>query len=102
MPSVASLEDPVVKQNLPASVGDMGSIPDLEDPPGLRAPKSTGQELTKLALLEPESWNYWAQAHQLRSHHKEKAVQTDNWRRGAPLSATRESPHAEIKTQRSQ
>ena len=72
-------------ENSPASTGNMGSIPDP------RIPHVTGQ--LSLCTLEPV-------LHSKRSHHKKQPAHRNE---DEPLlAATRESPHAARKTQRSQ
>ena len=89
-----------VVKNPPANAGDTGSIP------------GTGRSHMPRSSLGPASHNYWAHVLQLlkptcleptlhnkRSHLNKHAHRKEEW---PPLPATRESPRAATKTQRSQ
>ena len=75
-----------------------------EDPTCRGATKPTHHNYLACAL-EPASHNYWARAPRARALQQEEPLQREvraPQRRVARLTATRESPRAAMKTQRSQ
>ena len=80
-------------ENPPANAGDMGSSPGLGRSHMLRSDWAREPQTTESACLEPVLCNK-------RGHDSERPAHRDEeW---PPLAATRESPHTETKTQRSQ